>query len=124
MDILENAKQQFKDKLTGELLSIDVPEWGDGGGPAKIFFRAAITLEDKGRILSLQEQGRVAESIAETLRIRALDSEGKRIFARADLRDLMKRVDPDVQFSVVTRMRAKIDEMELEASEDDKLLEK
>ena len=75
MNIKENAKSQFKDKLSGELNSIDVPEWG-----GKIYYKNAINGKKQGRIMSLYDKGKVVESVCMSLIMRALDKDGKPIW--------------------------------------------
>ena len=47
MNILENAKNHFRDKLSGDLQSVEVPEWGTDGTPAKLYFKPAINFQSQ-----------------------------------------------------------------------------
>jgi len=40
----------------------------------------------------------------QTLIIRALDEDGKRLFSNADKKDLMEKVDPDVIVNIISAM--------------------
>ena len=74
MSIKENAKLQFSDKLSGELNSINVPEWGD-----TIYFKNAINGKKQGQIMSLYDKGKIVDSVCMSLIMRALDKDGNAI---------------------------------------------
>ena len=50
MNILENAKNHFRDKLSGDLQSVEVPEWGTDGTPAKLYFKPAINFQSQEKM--------------------------------------------------------------------------
>lgn len=110
MSILANAKQDFRDKLSGGLKMIEVPEWGDGDKPARIYYKPKMTLAEKGRVLTLQQQRLWAESLVEAIIIRSLDENGKPLFTRVSRRELLDEVDPDIIATIVSRMNGDDDD--------------
>ncbi len=108
MGIKENAKLQFSDKLSGELNSIDVPEWGD-----TIYFKNAINGKKQGQIMSLYDKGKIVESVCMSLIMRALDKDGNAIWRPAELVEMMREYDIDVISRVVEQIadnQATVDE--------------
>ena len=96
MSIKENAKLQFSEKLSGELNSIDVPEWGD-----TIYFKNAINGKKQGQIMSLYDKGKIVESVCMSLIMRALDKDGNAIWRPAELVEMMREYDIEVISRVV-----------------------
>jgi len=108
MSIKENAKLQFSEKLSGELNSIDVPEWGD-----TIYFKNAINGKKQGQIMSLYDKGKIVESVCMSLIMRALDKDGNAIWRPAELVEMMREYDIDVISRVVEQIadnQATVDE--------------
>lgn len=95
--ILAKAKTHWREKLVAPMESVVVSEWD-----TTIFFRPT-TLAQRNTIFRYANDGSL-ESLAQTLIIRALDEDGKRLFSNADKKDLMEKVDPDVIANVVTAM--------------------
>jgi hypothetical protein len=91
MGIKENATAHFKLKLSGDLLSIDVPEWG-----SKIFYKGALTGKQQTQIFKLYSQDKQIESVYMSLIMRALDEDGKPIWRTHELNEMMRTYDPDV----------------------------
>ena len=79
MNILENAKNHFRDKLSGDLQSVEVPEWGTDGTPAKLYFKPAINFQSQEKIIKLSEEGKKAEAVVQALIERALNEDGQRV---------------------------------------------
>ena len=96
MSIKENAKLQFSEKLSGELNSIDVPEWGD-----TIYFKNAINGKKQGQIMSLYDKGKIVDSVCMSLIMRALDKDGNAIWRPAELIEMMREYDIEVISRVV-----------------------
>ena len=108
MSIKENAKLQFSEKLSGELNSIDVPEWGD-----TLYFKNAINGKKQGQIMSLYDKGKIVESVCMSLIMRALDKDGNAIWRPAELVEMMREYDIDVISRVVEQIadnQATVDE--------------
>ena len=96
MSIKENAKLQFSEKLSGELNSIDVPEWGD-----TLYFKNAINGKKQGQIMSLYDKGKIVDSVCMSLIMRALDKDGNAIWKPAELVEMMREYDIEVISRVV-----------------------
>jgi len=108
MSIKENAKLQFSEKLSGELNSIDVPEWGD-----TLYFKNAINGKKQGQIMSLYDKGKIVDSVCMSLIMRALDKDGNAIWRPAELVEMMREYDIDVISRVVEQIadnQATVDE--------------
>ena len=108
MSIKENAKLQFSEKLSGELNSIDVPEWGD-----TLYFKNAINGKKQGQIMSLYDKGKIVESVCMSLIMRALDKDGNAIWRPAELVEMMREYDIEVISRVVEQIadnQATVDE--------------
>ena len=108
MSIKENAKLQFSEKLSGELNSIDVPEWGD-----TLYFKNAINGKKQGQIMSLYDKGKIVESVCMSLIMRALDKDGNAIWRSGELIEMMREYDIEVISRVVEQIadnQATVDE--------------
>ena len=108
MSIKENAKLQFSEKLSGELNSIDVPEWGD-----TLYFKNAINGKKQGQIMSLYDKGKIVDSVCMSLIMRALDKDGNAIWRPAELIEMMREYDIEVISRVVEQIadnQATVDE--------------
>lgn len=97
--VLDNAKNHFKGALAQELVSIEVPEW-----ETTIYFKAATTFASEQKIIELHQKGNLVEALVETLLVKSLTADGKKMFNNADKIVLMRQVDPDVIIKVVSAM--------------------
>jgi hypothetical protein len=102
MSILDNAKRHFQERqeLKGPIL---VPEWGEEGKPAEIYYQVP-SMKERSDILALSDD-RGLESVVMALIIIARDANGSPLFAKAQKAELMRSVDPDVIMRVVGEMR-------------------
>jgi hypothetical protein len=91
MSIKDNAKAQFKAKLSGELMSIEVPEWGD-----TIYYKGAINGKQQAEILKLYDAGKTVDAVCMALIMRALNKDGDRIWRPSELNELMREYDTAV----------------------------
>lgn len=112
MSVIEKATAQFREKLSGELQSIEVPEWGEPDKPLKIYYKAAINFRSQEKIFALVNASKSSEAVCQTLIIRALDADGKRLFKQTDMPNLMHEVDPEIVASIVTQMSPNEDDAE------------
>ena len=104
--VLENAKAHFNDKLSEDMRCVEVPEWGDANGPAKIFYKAAINLREQSQIVSLaQDGGKTDDALALSLVIRARNEDGSKMFLKSNMLELKTFCDPEVIARVVTEMQ-------------------
>lgn len=105
MSIIESAKAHFREKLSGGLRELEVPEWPDkDGNPYKIYYKAGLNFLQQEKILALSDQGKKAEAIVEAFIQRALDADGKPLFRTGHRIELMRSVDPDVISRLVGEM--------------------
>jgi hypothetical protein len=96
-ELLAKAKTHWREKLVAPMESVAVSEWD-----TVIFFKPT-TLSQRNTIFRYVNDGSL-ESLVQTIIIRALDEDGKRLFSNADKKDLMDKVDPDVIVNVITAM--------------------
>lgn len=99
MTVLENATKHFRAKISGNLKSIEVPEW-----ETKIYFKDVITLKEQSKLVELATQGKTVEALVETLITKARNEDGTRMFQIADKVVFMNEVDPQVLIRVVGEM--------------------
>lgn len=107
--ILENATAHFRNKISGEMHSVKVPEWGD----AEIFYKEANTLQEEARLLTLAQQGKTVEALVETLITKARNKDGSKMFKMADKVTFMNEVDPSVLIRVCGEMNAGNENIEI-----------
>lgn len=99
MTVLDNATKHFREKISGNLKSIEVPEWA-----TKIYFKDVITLKEQSKLVELATQGKTVEALVETLITKARNEDGTRMFNPADKVVFMNEVDPQVLIRVVGDM--------------------
>lgn len=89
--VIERATAHYRNRISGEMRSIDVPEW-----ETRIYFKTVSTLRDEGRIVELSQQGKTVEALVESILLRARNEDGSRMFTAADKPTLLNEVDPAV----------------------------
>jgi len=97
--ILDNATAHFRNQISGEMGKVFVPEWDD-----TIYFKAANTLKEEGKLIELAQQGKTIEALVETLVMKARNADGTKMFGLADKMIFMNEVDPQVLIRVVGEM--------------------
>ena len=113
MSVLEKATAQFREKISGELLHVSVPEWGESPDkPLKIYYKPALNFKAQGKILALFKADKDEEAVCQSLIIKALDEDGKHIFKQTDMPNLLHEVDPDVVNRILGDMATNIDDAE------------
>jgi hypothetical protein len=110
--VLEQATNHFRAKISGDMKSIEVPEWG-----AKIWFKASVNLREQGKLIELAQQGKTVEALVETLIIKARNEDGSKMFTMADKMIFLNEVDPSVIIRVVGDMSSAPEEYELDQVE-------
>lgn len=108
-NVLEKAKQHFRNVISGEgLRHIDVPEWGDNGQPLKIYFKPlpALSIKQYSRFIELGTQQTV-EAFVEMLILRCLDSEGRALFKPMDKTEMLRHISPIVVCDIIKLMSEK-----------------
>ena len=114
MNILKNAKAHFQEKINDDLDYVDVPEWGEDGEPARIYYRKVMSLKTQNEINKHAQNGSL-EAFIEILIRRSLDADGKRLFSARNTTEFMQFVDPSVMGRVCEAMAE--DDTTLESAE-------
>ena len=113
MGVIDTVTTQFRERLNGELQSIEVPEWaGEDGKPLKIYYKPLINFKAQGKILALFNQKKDEEAVCMSLIIRCLDGDGKHIFKTTDMQTLLHECDPDIVNRILAEMQTNIDDSE------------
>lgn len=95
--VLDAATSHFREKISGEMSSITVPEWNN----TKIYFKKSITLREQSRLIELATKGQTVEALVETLIVKARNEDGSKMFTIADKMTFLNEVDPNVVIRVV-----------------------
>jgi hypothetical protein len=103
--ILENATAHFRNQISGAMQFVDAPEWG-----TKIYYKAAVSLKEEGKILELSQQGKTVEALVESLIVRARNEDGTKMFNFADKATLLNEVDPKVLIRLIGEMNNAVDQ--------------
>jgi len=91
MKTLEKISQHYQKAIAGDMEKIEVPEWD-----MDIYCRRTYPFKDEAKVIELQAQGKTVEALVESLIVKALDKDGKKIFRDADRINLMNEADPAV----------------------------
>ena len=103
--VLDKATAHFRNQISGEMQIIDVPEW-----ETKVYYKAAVSLKEEGKILELSQQGKTVEALVESLIVRARNEDGTKMFNFTDKAALLNEVDPKVLIRVVGEMNKIVEE--------------
>jgi len=101
MKALEKATAHFRNKISGEMKYIEVPEW-----ETKIWFKTTITLKEQSKLVELSQQGKTVEALVESLIVKARNEDGSKMFTPMDKVVFLNEVDPDVIIRVVGEINA------------------
>jgi hypothetical protein len=100
MSVLQKAKKHFHSLNSGELNSIDVPEW-----ETKVYWKmGGLNFAQQSKVIELTNAGKTAEALVEMLILRAMNADGKKMFKQVEKNEIMREVDPDIILKVVTAM--------------------
>jgi len=100
-NVLEKATAHFRNQISGEMKTIEVPEW-----ETKIWFKSVTNLREEGKILELNQQGKSVEAVVESIIIRARNQDGTKMFTIADKMVMLNEVDPKVLIRIVGEMNS------------------
>lgn len=100
-NVLTQAKEHFKGKLSGELKKMTVPEW-----KTDIYYKSSYSFAAESKIIELQQQGKTVDALVESVLTKALDPEGKPMFNKFDRNTLMHEVDPNVLIRIATELNS------------------
>jgi len=93
--VKQRALAHFKAKLAGNLFKYHVDEWD-----CDIYYRATANMVTEAKIMNLTQTGKTAEALVESIILKALNEEGKRIFTDLDRIELLNQADPQVLIRV------------------------
>jgi hypothetical protein len=99
--ILENATSHFRNKISGDMNKITVPEW-----QCDIYFKPAMTLKEQGKLVELASSGKQVEALVESLIVKARNADGSKMFTMPDRATLLNEVDPSVLIRIVGEINA------------------
>lgn len=102
--------QHYQSAISGDMSKISVPEWD-----MDIYCRKTYPFREEAKIIELQSQGKTVDALVESLVVKALDKDGKKIFTSADRISLMNEADP----SVIVRIVGEINNAEQKAKFED-----
>lgn len=98
---IEKITTHFRDKISGEMSKITVPEWG-----MDIFYKKSSTLREQTKVIELAQKGQTVEALVETLIMKARTEDGAKMFKPADKQVLMNEADPDTVIRIVGEMNS------------------
>ena len=103
--VLDKATSHFREKISGEMKKVHVPEW-----ECDIYFKPTLTLKEQGKLIELASQGKQVEALCESLIVKARNIDGSKMFNFADKAALLNEVDPNVIIRVVGEINSANDE--------------
>jgi hypothetical protein len=109
--ILEKATAHFRNKISGEMRKISVPEW-----ECDIWVKNSATLREESKILELSQQGKSVEALVESIIVKARNEDGTKMFTMPDKMIFMNEVDP----AILIRVAAEINNVPLTMEEAEK----
>ena len=92
---LEKIASHYQKAIAGDLEKITVKEWD-----MDIYCKKTYAFKDEAKVIELQQQGQTVEALVESLIVKALDKDGKKLFHDADRINLMNEADPSVIIKV------------------------
>ena len=107
---LDKITKHFHNEMNGDSTKIHVKEW-----EMDIFYKRTYPFKVESKVLELQAKGQIVEALVESLIQKALDKNGKKIFAEADRVVLMSEADP----SIITRIAGEINNAALKPKLDE-----
>ena len=93
----KNITDHYRTAIGGELLKLKVEEW-----KMDIYYRKTYSFKAESKIISMQQSGNLVEALVESIITKALDQNGKRLFADADRVTLLNEADPQVIVKVAS----------------------
>ena len=100
---MKQITDHYRSAISGEMMKINVPEWD-----MDIYCRKTYPFKDEARVVELQSKGKTVEALVESLIIKALNKDGKRIFVDLDKTSLRHEADP----AVITKVASAINNFE------------
>ena len=93
VDIADIGRRHLSDALTGKLGECEVTEWRDDDGqPVKIYWRPLTGSQQR----QIDAAGSEVDRVCLSVKLRALDSDARQLFAEVPLASLARDYDYDV----------------------------
>lgn len=102
-EILDRAKLHFRERMSADMQSIEVPEWTVPGEETLTIYWRPMTLAEKGRIHKYSAVNDL-RMIAEAVIVMAKNEQGERLWGDAEFDDFMNLVDPQVLARIANAM--------------------
>ena len=97
-DLIDRARQHLADALTRKMHRCDVTEWPDAdGNPGEVYWRPVTGAQQ----IEIDQGKNEVDRVCLTLKVRALDAEGRQIFRDTPLVSLKNDFDYDVIRAIV-----------------------
>ena len=109
--VLEKATAHFRNKISGEMRKIEVPEW-----ECNIWVKNSATLREESKILELSQQGKSVEALVESIIVKARNEDGTKMFTMPDKMTFMNEIDPQI----IIRVAADINNIPMSMDEAEK----
>jgi hypothetical protein len=91
MKTLEKISQHYQSAIAGGLEKLEVKEWD-----LDIYYRRTYPFSAESKIIELQSQGKTVEALVESVIVKSLDKDGKKVFKETDRVNLMNEADPAI----------------------------
>ena len=114
MNILDLATKDYRRKISGPPLSIEIPEWKDKetGEIPVIYYRASMNAIDAGTVLAAFDSGNQALAVVTTVIVRSLKKDGSKAFKMAERPEIEREVDNNVLNRIVIEMNSQKESVE------------
>ena len=97
---LEKISNHYQKAIAGDLEKIKVEEWD-----MDIYCKRTYPFKDEAKMIELQSQGKTVEALVESLIVKALDKDGKRLFQDGHKASLRREVNAttlqDIQLAMI-----------------------
>ena len=91
MGIKDSAARHWADQISGELQSVDVPEWG-----CVVYYNPHMTLEDRQAIERAQSERGMLASLHEVAFRKVCESDGTRVWSEGERTSFLRKYSPAV----------------------------
>ena len=88
---IQKVQQHYQTRLSSQLHKYHVEEWN-----IDVYYRNITSLKQESQVVELASSGKTVEALIQTVINKALDEDGKPMFAPADKAALLNECDPNV----------------------------
>ena len=105
---IKKITSHYQTAIAGDMKKTHVEEWD-----MDIYYKATASLTVENNIMSLQQQGKTAEALVESVISKALNKDGDKLFKSTDRPAFLHEVDPNVIIKIATKLNnANVDTVE------------